>query len=481
MSRADLQNSQFITYQDQQNSLFEAYKDLYSDITKNDDDFFITTVYFTTVSATNPSPGEYLFPLPSDFYKIRTVEYQSGAYWVPMERFSLAARGSPSSRPRYRFQGNNLWVIGWIYPGFTGSYQLRVHYYPLPEQPTFPDQPINFGSGVPASSQSAVSSPFFSNIVHYNGNAMVPDRNFFYVLNGTSIVNESIDSGTFATLYIGTDIKNVQFYKGNLFFLDGTALYSAPFAVGDTTISPVAVTITGSPAIQNFNIFSNVVYYSDGSQTYSVSTSGGSPTSLGIGASTTYCSVDNNLYYAYVNSSGHLIINSFDLGAGYQKCFTDGNLAIFTLDISGNVSISYIDLTTPSAPALTKTQTIQSDVLYLGNAFYQSNSLVGGIISPFSTMLSIIGNETTRYQAVSGVFNTDFAYPLNSDETGEIMAIQCAIDFRSKQSQPFDDLKDRKAELLLRLTETMKRDDYKMERVSNVYGNRPGAFGLGNW
>ena len=44
LSLADLQNSQFVTYQDQTNGLFEAYKDLYSSITANDDDYFINTL-----------------------------------------------------------------------------------------------------------------------------------------------------------------------------------------------------------------------------------------------------------------------------------------------------------------------------------------------------------------------------------------------------------------------------------------------------
>lgn len=480
MSMADLQNSQFITYQDQQNSIFEAYKDLFSSITANDDDFFINTVTFTTVGATTPSPGEYLFPLPSGFYKVRTVEYQAGNYWIPMERFSMAARGTPTSVPRYRFQGNNLWVIGWLYPGFTGSYQLRVHYYPLPVQPTFPDLPLSFGSAITASLLNSITSPFFANILTYNGNAMVSNRNYFYCASGTDIWNESIDSRTTANLYTGTAVSNIQYYKGYVYYLDSGTIYRATFTPGDLTIAPSALTITGSPTVVNFNIFANTIYYSTSSETYSVALSGGTPTSLSLGKTTTYNPLVSGGYFCYINSSGALVVNGVSLGGNYANCATDNNTNIYTVNTSGDLELNVLDITDPAAPTIT-TSLVESDVAQMGNCYFASNSNVGAILAPFSPILSIAGNETPRFQGISGVYDTDFAYPLNSNETGEIMAVQCAIDFRSKQDQNADALRLRKQELMVRLFETMRRDDYKMERVSNVYGNRGGPMGQGFW
>jgi len=482
MSIADLQNSLIITYQDQQNSLFEAYKDLYSQITDNDDDYFINTIYLLTSQATSPSPGEYLFPLPNDFYKIRTIEFQQGPYWQVMERFSLGARGNPSSVPRYRFQGNNLWIVGWTYPGFTSSYQLRVHYYPIPVQPTFPDLPINYGRSITAGQLATITSPAYANILTFNGNAMIPDRNYFYVQGGLNLWNESIDSQFSSNIYTGSiGISEVQYYKGSLYFLDGTNIWSGAFSPATTPIVPAMVTITGAPVVVNFNVFQNTIFYSTSSQTYFTGLSGGTATSLGIGATLSYFPILTNSYYGYINSSGNLVVNGVNLGGSYSNAFCDNNLTVWALGTNGVLYAILLSMATPAAPTIVTTTTIQSDISQIGPYYVASNFTTGGIISPYSPMIPITGNESPRFQAISAVVDTDFSYPLNSNEVGELMAVQCAIDFKNKQDQDDTQLQKRKAELAGRMEENMRRDDYKMERVTNAYGSRGGPFGQGGF
>lgn len=484
MSLADLQNSVFITYQDQQNSLFEAYKDLYSEITKNDNDFYINTIQLNSSAATNPSPGEYLFPLPSDFYKIRTVEYQQGSYWVPMERFALGDRGNPGAKPRYRFQGNNLWVIGWNYPGFTSSYTLRVHYYPPPVQPAFPDLPINYGRSITSAMLNTITQPSYFNIQTYNGNAIVSDRNYFYIQGGLNLWYESIDLQTSYLLYTGSStIINTQYYKGNIYFIMSNTIYSCPFTSGQQTVStPVAVTITGSPVVVNFNIFNNLIYYSTSSQTYSVPLAGGAATSLAINQTNDYNPLLGSTYFCWLGLiGGALVVNGVNLGGVYTQMYTDNNLTCWALDNLGNLNAIVLNMTTPAAPSITSTSVAATDVANIGNYVVSSNSTVGGIVTPYSPYIPITGLETLRFQALSAVADTSFSYPINSNEIGEIMAYQCAIDFKAKQDQNHDQLSQRKQELMERMIENMRRDDYKMERVSNVYGGRGGPFGEGSW
>jgi hypothetical protein len=60
------------------------------------------------------------------------------------------------------------------------------------------------------------------------------------------------------------------------------------------------------------------------------------------------------------------------------------------------------------------------------------------------------------------------------------MAYNIAIKFKAKQNQDVGGLSALYNELKNRMLENMRRDDYKMERVSNAYSGR-GPFGVGTW
>jgi hypothetical protein len=479
LSLADLQNSQFVTYQDQTNGLFEAYKDLYSSITANDDDYFINTLLLASSSATQPSPGEFLFTLPSDFYKIRTLEYQVGSYWIPMERFSLSNRGAPSGKPMYRFQGNNLWVLGWNFSGISGVYNLRVHYYPPATQPTFPDQPIVYGKGVTSANLQLITSPAWANIQSYNGNAMLSNRILFYIQGtgaSTTIWAENTDTQTATQISTsGTTVTNLYYYKGYLYYLTGGAIYSAAYTVDATSATFAAVTITGTPTVVSFTVWQNAIYYSTSVGTFSCAVTGGTVTNvMATTPSTSY--LPFKTYRCYLNSSGALIVNSVNLGGTYTSMTTDQTDTIFVTDSTKNLNALTITFS-GATPSISTTSTIQTDVGALGPW------APSGQVIPFqggTSILPIVGFEVTRFIALSAVSDTDFAYPINSNECAEVMAYNIAIKFKAKQNQDVGGLSTLYNELKNRMLENMRRDDYKMERVSNAYSGR-GPFGVGTW
>jgi len=480
MSLADLQNSQFITYQDQQNSLYEAYKDLYSEITKNDDDYYVTiasTVIQPTLTA-SLNPNEYLCSLPPDFYKLRAIEYQVGAFWVPMERMSMSNRLNPGSRPVYRFQGNNLWIVGWNFNGFNGQNSIRIHYYPPAIQPTFPDQPIIYGSAVTAVNLNNVSSPDFANIPAYNGNAMSPNRTYFYIQGGTDIWFENIDtqtSGKLATT--GGAATGLEYYKGYLYFIQGGNIYSGAYAPGATSVTFAQITITGSPVVTNFNVFSNLIYHSTASVTAKCALAGGTATQIFAFPTTGYSIFGSSGYPVYLNAAGNLIVNSTNLGGTYSAVTTDGSNYVFVLDSGKNILCLTFSFSS-GVPTILTTSNIQQDVGAMGDWASNTNP---SLYSPNTPVIPIVGYENTRFTAISALPDSDFSYPLNSNECAEIMAYQCAIDFKRKQDQNHDNLTIRKQELFLRLQENMRRDDYKMERVNNAYSGRSGPMGQGYW
>jgi hypothetical protein len=155
---------------------------------------------------------------------------------------------------------------------------------------------------------------------------------------------------------------------------------------------------------------------------------------------------------------------------------TDQTNTIFVTDSTKNLKALTIAFS-GSTPSISTTSTIQTDVGALGPW------APSGQVIPFqggTSILPIIGFEVTRFIALSAVSDTDFAYPINSNECAEVMAYNIAIKFKAKQNQDVGGLSTLYNELKNRMLENMRRDDYKMERVSNAYSGR-GPFGVGTW
>ena len=91
---ADLHNSDFVTWNDKSQSLFETYRDIYSSYVDSDYDFFLKDVEISltpSMLAPNESSGvqEYLVPLPSDFLRLRWVDYSGQQVWQAMQKFQI--------------------------------------------------------------------------------------------------------------------------------------------------------------------------------------------------------------------------------------------------------------------------------------------------------------------------------------------------------------------------------------------------------
>jgi uncharacterized protein YpuA (DUF1002 family) len=69
--------------------------------------------------------------------------------------------------------------------------------------------------------------------------------------------------------------------------------------------------------------------------------------------------------------------------------------------------------------------------------------------------------------AVSSIPDWEFSYPLN--EVNEIIAYQCAIDFKRKQNADFSQLSVRMQELQQRFLDVMKRDEGLPQKIGNAY------------
>jgi hypothetical protein len=129
--RADMENSQFITDDEWRRMLNRAYAELYDLIvtSANSEDYFLTSGTITLVSGTTT------YDLPTDFYKSRGVDLNTGGAKVPLRRYNFSERNvgglySVASDMRYHIQGNSI-VFN---PEPSSTDTVTIYYIPSPRK-----------------------------------------------------------------------------------------------------------------------------------------------------------------------------------------------------------------------------------------------------------------------------------------------------------------------------------------------------------
>ena len=129
--RADMENSQFITDAEWRRMLNRSYAELYDLIvtSANSEDYFLKTGTITLVSGTQS------YNLPSDFYKSRGIDLNSGSNTIPLRRYNFSERNtgalySVASDMRYHIQANKIYFN----PKPSGSDTVTVYYIPSPRK-----------------------------------------------------------------------------------------------------------------------------------------------------------------------------------------------------------------------------------------------------------------------------------------------------------------------------------------------------------
>lgn len=133
---SDMVNSTFVSDAEWNSYINQSYFELYDLlIQKYGDDYFSKNPPYTFVT----DGTTYLFPLPSDFYKLLGLDLalaQSQDSYVTIRRFNFADRNRYAvpnfqsfygvTNMRYRLNGDNLWVT----PIPSGGQTMRLWYVP---------------------------------------------------------------------------------------------------------------------------------------------------------------------------------------------------------------------------------------------------------------------------------------------------------------------------------------------------------------
>jgi hypothetical protein len=433
-SLADLVNSKFISYDDEVSSLNESYRDIYSWLCNNNDDYFVKEYVTTITQNIANDPNAAIVALPADFYKLRFIDYQYQGYWSRVRKYSTEARDNNPSSPQYRFYGNDLRIIGLNPNGANGN--LRLVYYPPADIITLPEYAYAYGTSIAAYNKSLVNEPFY----------VSQDNSLIYVYNGTSIRVESIDNNTVSTpvtIYTSTGLSHIQYYKGYVYFLKGNEIYRGTSDLASTLVPTAITASTGT--ILDFYIVQGKIYYTKAGEIRSCNLDGTGDTSLLTAVAQDPTLVGGLL--AYINVAGNIVVGGVADTSTLAVRLTSDGTYLYWLDPSNQLHrASYNGI------ALTDDTILRTNVSYLGT--YYGYRLP--IISTADDML-----------AVSSIPDWEFSYPLN--EVNEIIAYQCAIDFKRKQNADFSQLSVRMQELQQRFLDVMKRDEGLPQKIGNAY------------
>jgi len=434
---ADLQSTDFITYNDKISSLREGYRDIYAEITESSDDYFLNEVILDILPAYLVPSGnlwEYEIPLPEDFYKSRYLDYSYMGAWQPIQKFPLSMKDFNPGQPYYRWRASKLWLIG----GFNTGGTVRLGYYPPPELLSTPDTAKNYLATLPAYDGTRISSPVY----------IEQAQNYMYIeAPGTNYIikTESKTTGVNTTLYTSaTLIKNLVYYKGYIYFINSAGNILKGSTTLLATVVPAAITATAD--IVSFTINNDVIYYTTATETKTCTLAGGSVVVLAATVQNWYTFLGTDPVFITGNV---LTVGGVTITSDAVSCSCDG------------VYIYYQNLTGD----LIKVK--------LGAAFVVDDSWILSEKTTFSGSVSAVFIpvviDQLLFQAISSAHDTDLSYPVNL--VPEMMAYQSAIDYRRKQNADPSLLKARLQELWLTFKEAIVRDSYKNERIGNVYSS----------
>lgn len=127
--RADMENSTFVSDSELNGYINQSITELYDLLVASNSEYFLSSTTSTVAS------GDSTITLPSDFYKLRGVDFYLGGRWCDLEQFNFNERNLDSTtysfagtQVKYRLQGSTLKFI----PEDNASGQYRIWYTPIP-------------------------------------------------------------------------------------------------------------------------------------------------------------------------------------------------------------------------------------------------------------------------------------------------------------------------------------------------------------
>ena len=436
-SLANIPKAQYIDHEDEVESLYESYKDLYTKFTDAAAyDYFITgPVDLDMTTAVKTGQTEWVVDLPDDVWKLRYVDYNRNGYWNNMPLFNINQRNQVGGEPKYRWLGKQMWINGTLPP------QVRIRYYQPPMVPSVPDVSYQYALQYPQYQLPAVDAPQYFSLPDPVNEG---DNDYcLYVYGGDTLMLESYSLNTEQTLVVAAGISQAQYWLGYIYYLQAGDIWRA---TTNLTSLSTPTKITSSANILNFSITSNnKLFWSSSSNTYIANLDGTSPVVKWAYATSDVCLYTGG-YYAYIKTlSNTIYVDTYQVCNAQTYGLTTDTVYLYYLDANG--AIHRLTLDNGNNYAQIGDFQMYSGMQYLG--------------SWWGNRFAVVDNQY-NVKAVSTYIDSEFVYPLN--EAFEIMAFQSAVDYKRKASGDTTALEARLAQIWARFEDVLRRDQGQPER-----------------
>ena len=459
-SLSDLPNSQFVSHQDEVQSVNESWKDLYQSLLEQgDDDYFVNILVVNLTPAMSVGDNEWNVPLPDDFYKLRYVDYRGATQWDEIGKFPLSMRDYKPGQPYYRLKNSMLWIIGAT--TLSTALQIRIGYFPPPVTVTAPQNDFVYGTSYTGSAFTALLSPGYAplneTILYANGNVITAESQ---ILSTVKI--------PVALFTEAGPPSNFIYWKGTLFYLRGGLMWYKVTSLAAAFVAPTQVGAIAN--VVAFYITADTIYYANATQIRSCTLTGGTDTLLFTVTATSLAVMGPLVFYR--NAASQVILaNTATVvyASSIAKVTSDGSGAavLWILDNAGFVR----RVTVSVLGAILTDVTIDTNVTDIGQPSIDPNQ------NPITTIIPTLKAGYQQLLGVDGTVDYDFTYP-NTVAT-EIMAHQCAIDWKVKQNNDITGLLLRIGHrsgpegpatgLWGRFERAAQRDQYNVTRIRQVY------------
>jgi hypothetical protein len=334
-----------------------------------------------------------------------------------MRKYATQQVYSKGDGPAYRIQNNTLHIRE---PQYSTVDSVRVNYYPRPASLTVPQVEKSY-------TMSSLIGPDYGPVFYTELNGA---DYLLYVVDGTDLRVKSEANGTDILLFASlTSIENVAYFDGKVYiFEDGDVL----FTYSDLSVLIVSWT-TAVAAVDSASFNGDRILYTTATETRMYRVSSAADSLLFPAPYPEIVWTTHGLRWI----DGGLIAGTT---IGADALLTDGE------------TLYYLD----GDDLYTEAGELVSDEVYV-HPLFSGTVFPGWLALPAVSPVLVISLDP----------DVDITYPNNL--LTEILSVMIAIDFKIKQAADTSALGQKLGGLMLTLDDTLKRDEYTVARIGNVY------------
>lgn len=424
---ADLENSDFISWDENMTLLNDAYTKVFNDMINQNDLYYIKTLFLQPEYTTE----DYLtFELPSDFYQL-----QSLTSYPAMNPILRRAKNETIKAQRYEIINGKVCIYG---VGFTNKICLK--YYPTPNTLTFPAKD--------------------KTIILPSNTWLDCNKNKYISVSGTAVTIYDMELDASVSYTLPASVTSPRAIIGNKY----AAVWSGDSTYGSTYSAYIINLVAGS--ITTKSMKNDIMMKKDG-EVYWLETSGTTNTIYKANGAIIFTFTAANIF-----TGADLNTNGTYYGGAIYFC-------------KNGVIYQYVGGTTSQIASYTTEMPME---IVDGNFYYNdSDSNVyqnSTIIADGEDIAKIIGinksdmntgygvtivplADTASFVVKSTAIDTELNYPVNVLYT--ILSFYLAIAYKIKQNADASMLGQQLADAELLYYNTLNNDVNSFVRISNAY------------